>query len=459
MKTSTKILIIITTILFIPNIFLIKYLFEGIIATSDGFIFNFSPLSYVALIFLVAFFVSFIALYIVFLKNLSLSNQLFFSIMPLSIIYGLFAVYISQIEILDDLTSQSVRSSLNIDGGNNVYLWVIFATLSYLFLLFILIIFACKPLKNVEKITQKLGDGRFKLDDYKVGGGRQFQEIEHSLNKINFNNKEKDRKIKIANLENQKYLPKQILKFFGNDIKKLEFGKEIKKKATLMLCDLKNNSKSLSLEENFNYVNSYFKTIAPLIKRFDGFIDKYLGDGLLAVFPNAESAIECSHSILKALDSKKKSKFEARISLHTDEVIFGVAGEEDKKIPTILTDILSLLTKIEEINDFIGTRLLFSKKVLDNLSNKFAFNFRHTGSLTFQKEQIELFESLEYYKKSKKEKLLKLKNKFENGVRFYNEGKLKEAKNIFESILKSVKDDSPSFIYFNKIKEKLTEIA
>ena len=194
MKTSTKVLIILTVVLFIPNIFLIRYLSSAVIATSDGFILNFSVLSYVALGFLIAFLITFIALYIVFLKSLSLSNQLFFSIVPLSVIYGLFAVYISQVETFDDLTSQSVRATLNIESGNNYnsLLWVLVATLLYLVLLFVMIIFACLPLKNVEKITKKLGDGRVKYDDFKVGGNKQFQEIEHSLNKINYIYKEKD---------------------------------------------------------------------------------------------------------------------------------------------------------------------------------------------------------------------------------------------------------------------------
>ena len=466
MKTSTKVLIILTVVLFIPNIFLIRYLSSAIIATSDGFILNFSVLSYVALGFLIAFLVTFIVLYIVFLKSLSLSNQLFFSIVPLSVIYGLFAVYISQVETFDDLTAQSVRATLNIESGNNYnsLLWVLVATLLYLVLLFVMIIFACRPLKNVEKITKKLGDGRVKYDDFKVGGNKQFQEIEHSLNKINYIYKEKDNKIRVANLEAQKYLPKQILKFLGkNNIKELEIGNQIQKKATVLFCDLKNqSSKSLTLEENFNYINSYFKIVAPLIKRFDGFIDKYLGEGILAVFASPENAVECSHAILKALDSKNKnhkSNFESRICLYTGVFVFGIVGDEERKTPTIMTDILSLMSKMQEINDYIGTRFLISKESLDDLQQKFDFNFRYTGCLSLEKEKLQLFESLDYYQKTKKEKLLRLKNKFENGVRFYNEGKYKEAKECFELVLHYVKDDRPSYVYFNKANEKLTEIA
>ncbi len=460
MKTSTKILIVLSIILFLPNIFLFKYLIAGIIATDSGFVFNFSAISYVALGFLVAFIICFFVLYITFLRSLSLSNQLFFSIVPLSVLYGLFSVYISQIETSTDLTAQSVMVMLNLESGNeyNSFLWILLATITYLILLFFIILFACKPLKNVEKITQKLGDGRVKFDDFKVGGNKQFQDIEHSLNKINYIYKEKDNKIRVANLEQQKYLPKQILKFLGkNSIRELEIGKEVQKKATVLFCDLKNENKTLTLEENFNYINSYYKIVAPLIKRFDGFVDKFVGDGILAVFANAENAIECSHAIIKALDSKKKT-FVSRICLHTATYKFGIVGDEERKTPTILTDIFPLLNKMQEINDFIGTRFIFSKSTLDDLPQKFDFPHRYTGSLKLDKEKIQLFESLECYHKSKKEKLYKLKNKFENGVRLYNENKFAEAKECFEFVLRYIKDE-PSFVYFNKIKEKMSEVA
>ena len=468
MKKSTKILLILTIILLIPDIFLIKYLAEGIVPSEDGFSFTFSALSWVALGFLIAFIVSFIAFYISVLKSLSLSNLLFFSTLPLTLIYGAFIVYVTAVDSLTDVTSQSVRAVLNLNNSANYnsLLWVILATIVYLVLLFTLIIIACKPLKSVQKITQKLGDGRAKFDDFKVGGSKDFQEIEHSLNKINYIYKEKDNKIRVTNLETQKFVPKQFLKFLGkNSITELELGNQVQKTATTLFCDLKTNvSRTLSLEENFNYINSYLKTVAPLVKRYDGFIDKYLGDGVLAVFSKAQNAIECSHAIIKAIQVKNKGqkelpKIDARISITTGDLIFGIVGDEERKSPTIVSDIINLSSKMQEINDYIGTKILISKSTLDILPQNFDFDYRYTGCLSFDDLQISLFESLDYYPKNKREKLKKLKNKFENGVRYYNEGKFNEAKECFEVVLHYVADDNPSYVYFNKSNEKLADVV
>lgn len=463
MKTSTKILLIFNIALLIANIFLIRYLVTGVVPTESGFVFEFSALSWVALSVLVAFLITFIALYIVFLRNLRLSNLLFFSTLPLTLIYGVFVVYIAKIGEMDDITSASVKATLNINSAQGVEnLWIALATIAYLVLLFVLIMIACRPLKNVEKVTQKLGDGRVKMEDYKIGGSKQFQEIEHSLNKINYLYKEKDNKLKIASLASQKYMPKQLLNFLGkNGVEEVETGKSVTKEGSILYCDLKPN-KTLSLEENFNYINSYLKVVAPLIKRFDGFVDKYLGDGLIAVFSKAQNAVECAHAILKAVEDRNKNQkkslnIASRISVHTGELTIALSVEE--KTPTVVSPIINMLSKMEEINEFMGGKLLFSKKTLESFSNKFNFDYRYLGDLEYEKSITSLFESLDCYPKRIREKLKKFKNEFENGVRFYNEKRYREAKDMFEKVLQKIPNDNASFVYFNKCNERLSEIA
>lgn len=470
MRTSTKILLFVTIALNVPMVFLGKYLLSAIVPTGSGFIFNFTPLAWVALVIMVLANVFGAILFFRFLKTQRLSNMIFFSMIPITLVYGVFMVYIASVKTMTGVTAESVRATLNIATQENAYnnlLWAGLATLVYLIILFVTILFACRPLSKVEKVTEKLGDGRMKYDDFKIGGGKQFQEIENSLNKINYSFKEKENKIRQTNLEAQKFIPKQFFKFLGkSNIEDLELGNQVKKNATTLFCDLKsatNISRSLSLEENFNYINSYLKVVAPLIRKYDGFIDKYLGDGVLAVFPKPQNSIECAHAILRAIDVKNKSQKElpnidARISVNTGEIIFGIVGDEERKSPTIISDVVNLASKMEEINLFIGTKLLIAKSSLNELPQNFEFEHRYMGALSLEDGgEVALFESLNYYPKSKREKLKKLKNKFESGVRAYNDKDFAQAKEIFQSVLHSVADDKPSYVYFNKSVEKLKE--
>ena len=470
MKKSTKILIVLTILSFIPNIFLTKYLLQAIVPTEGGFVLNFTPLAWVSLAFQILSNVLFGILFFKFLKTQRLSNVIFFSVFPLTLTYGAFMVYVVAVKTMSGVTAEAVRATLNIASQENSYnnfLWAGLATIVYLFLVFLIVLFSCRPLARVEKVAQTLGDGRMKVDNFKIGGGKQFREIEYALNKINYNYKEKENKLRQTNLEAQKFIPKQFFRFLGkSNVAQLEMGRQVKMSATTLWCELKSASsvsKNLSLEENFNYINSYLKVVAPLIKKYDGFIDKYLGDSVLAVFSKPQNAIECGHTILKVIDTKNKGQkdlpdIDASISINTGEVIFGIVGEDEQKTPTIVSDVVVISSKMGEINLYIGSKMLVSKQTLNELPQGYKFEYRYIGNLSVEgKVPISLFESLQYYPKSRKEKLKKLKNKFEESVRAYNERNYDEAKDGFEFVLKSLPDDKPSYVYFNKCVEKLKE--
>ncbi len=466
MKKSTKILLIIYVAVMIPSIILGKYVFSSLKVVDGGFAYDFNALSISGLILSVAGMVLGTILYFRFLKTLTLSNVIFFSTIPYTLLYGVGMFMLSHITQFASPMARNVRILLNITPENeyNTVLWAVILSIVYIIVLLASYLFLCRPVNKMEKIITRLSDGRVREESVELGGGKQFKTIEHSINKINNNYREKDNIIRKTKLETQKFIPKQFFKFLGkSNITELELGNKVKKRATTLLCDLKSASQqasTLSLEENFNFVNSYLNIASPIIRKHGGFVDKYLGDGLLAVFPKPENAIDAAHAIIRNIENKNRSHKNLphvlpRISIHTGEVVFGIVGEEERKSPTIISDAIDLANKIEEINSFLQTKLIFSKSALDDLSSKYKLAYRYLGSLTLQDNiDLPLFESLEVYSREKRDRLIRLKSTFENGVRLYNQKDYVEAKAHFEEILKNVSNDTPSYIYFNKAVEK-----
>ena len=469
MKTLTKILLVLELVLLVPSIFLSRYVFATISPSGNGFIFAPTVLGWVGLACQIVLLVLSAVLFFKFVKSQRLANAIFFSVLPLTLVYGLFVCGVVSVQNLEGETAQALRQTLKISQQQNlskVYLWIALATLIYLTMLFFVIRVSCRPLGRIAKITKKLGDGRTRSEDFKLGGGKQFRDIENSLNKINYNIKDKEKMIRKANLQSQKGFSKQFLKVFDqNSIAELECGNKVSKKVATMFCDLKiNSSQVLSLEENFAYVNSYLKVVLPLIKRYDGFVDKQMGDSILAVFAKSEQAIECAHAILRAVEVKNKNQknllpLDARVVINWQKVDFGLVGEDDKHMPTIVSDDVSVLKEMQETNVYLGTKLTVSQNVLNQLPQKYDFNHRYIGDLTTENKKLALFESLDCYAKSKKDKLKKIKQKFEAGVRAYNCQKYAEAKENFEYVLHCLPQDKPSFVYFNQANEKLKEVA
>ena len=92
-----------------------------------------------------------------------------------------------------------------------------------------------KPLKKLEQALERLSDGNVG-DKIILGGGKQFVKMEYDLNKINENYRKKENIIKQTNVEYEKYIPKQFVKFLGkNSILDLQVGTQVKKEVTTLI--------------------------------------------------------------------------------------------------------------------------------------------------------------------------------------------------------------------------------
>lgn len=469
MKKSTKILLAIYIVTLIPSIILGGSIFQGIKPTESGFVFDFDVKGIIALVLMgISIILGFI-LYSRFLFSLPVDKMIFFSILPLIVFYGGIVFLLAELNYIDNDTANSVKTILNISSESlyNTILWTILVSIVFIVIIFFTLIFACRPLTKVEHIVLRLGDGKLKQDRLNIGGGKQFKSIEHGLNKINNNYKEKDNSLKKVNLETQKFIPKQFFKFLGkSNISELELGNQVKKKAITMsikLDGIKDNN-MLSLEESFQMLNAYLNIIAPLVRKFGGFVDKYLGNGVIAVFSKGENAINCAQVLIRAIEIKNRQNkslpnVKQRISIISGEVIFGIVGEEERKIPTIVSDITSDLEKVDEICRFMNMKVVFTKSIIDDLPLNYKLNYRFIGSVNISKDHdLILYENLDVYPRDVATPLKRTKKLFERGVICYNNQNYNESLSLFTQILKIAPNDKASYIYFNKSKEKINNI-
>ena len=466
MKTSTKILIVLFFITLVGCVITSSYLFSAINITADGIFFNMSILAYISLVFSVGNMIIGNILYVKFLKTRKFNSMLFFSTAPLMLSFGVLTFLLATINSYNTKPLNIVKTALNISTtNNNNYYWLAIVAIVAMLLLFITFLILTRPIKKVEKATKRLSYGETR-ENISIGGNRQFLDIEHSLNKINDNYKKKDEVIKRSNMEYEKVIPKQILKFFGKrNISDLEIGSKVKKTATTLFCNIRNSglfNQTISLEENFNYINSYLNVVSPIIRKNGGFVDKYLDDGLTSVFATPQSAIACALAIIKTVNQKNLEtnnlpNLDIGIGIHTSEIIFGIVGDNNKKTPTIISNSVNIASKMDDINKVFGSCMIVSKHTLKELPSTYKFSYRYMANLSIvePKEVIEVFECLDVYPKIKKDRLNKYHTEFENGVRAYINGKYEMAKNIFETVYHKEKDDKVCYVYYNKCCESL----
>jgi len=154
------------------------------------------------------------------------------------------------------------------------------------------------------------------------------------------------------------------------------------RKLVIMFCDIANFTQFSSEHYPYDVVhllNRYYKEIGEPILANQGYIDKYMGDGLMVLFgleeddpvENCLNAVRASLRMLMRLEKLNKCvsknfnhEFKIRIGLHYGSVIVGEIGHPSKRQLTVLGDTVNVASRIESENKAFDTKLLASEQFL-----------------------------------------------------------------------------------------------
>ena len=174
-----------------------------------------------------------------------------------------------------------------------------------------------------------------------------------------------------------KYISKDVMKKVLSDLDKLKLG-GARAVVTILFVDIRNFtqiSENLSPQDVTSILNEYFSLIEPIIAKYNGIINKYMGDGVLAVFGepikdenHSLSAIKCGIEIREKvaflrekLLEEGKPKIEIGIGINTGEVFAGNIGTEERLEYTVIGDNVNLAYRIESYNQLLKTNFLISQ--------------------------------------------------------------------------------------------------
>ena len=353
-------------------------------------------------------------------------------------------------------------TTFSFDALSFLFLFAIFVLYTGLILLTFYILL--KPVRKLQQLTKSLAEGKRDVEINLVGS-KEFESIEENLVNVQNNYKNDDRKLNEKDNEYQKYLPKNYLKLLNKTkVEQMEVGDNVRTNITIMFCDVRDSfftSGTMNLEENFKVINEFLGIVGKEVRKNKGFVDKFMGDGVLAVFENEEDALKSAYSICEKLEYQNLvtigvNNIDFGIGVHTGSVIVGIVGEDKRKSATIISDAVNLVSRVEHLNKTLHTKILFTKDTLNGLSSN-SVHYRYVGTMRFDDltEPISLFECVDGFKGVKKNALIKTISIFESGVRKFEKGDLEEAKKLFLQVLKNNNDDFLSKYYLSKCNNKL----
>jgi len=160
----------------------------------------------------------------------------------------------------------------------------------------------------------------------------------------------------------------------------------VEKSVTILFADIRNftafSEKQLPYDV-IHLLNRYFHKMREIIERNHGYINNYMGDGLLALFgvydplSATEYGVSAGLEMLQAMDDLQpyieqtyNQKLQMGVGVHCGEVVIGSIGNSDREKRMVIGDAVNVASRIESCNKSAGTRLLVSEAVYEQLKDK-----------------------------------------------------------------------------------------
>ena len=269
----------------------------------------------------------------------------------------------------------------------------------------------------------------------------------------------------------QRFVPHHFLEFLHKgSIVDIKLGNHVSKEMAVMFSDIRSFtsiSENMTPQENFDFVNAYLSRVSPKIRDFHGFIVKYLGDGMMAIFPNgADDAIQAAIAKLKTLEQynirREKEGFQAikvGIGIHFGLMMVGIVGETARMQGDALSDNVNLTARLESLTKFYGASLVISEDALDNLEHPGQYQIRFLDTVIVKGKQkpISIFEIYDGETKLVQDLKLQTQADFQQGIEYYKNQEFIAAKAYFEKVLAINPKDNTASLYLERISQLISQ--
>jgi class 3 adenylate cyclase len=193
--------------------------------------------------------------------------------------------------------------------------------------------------------------------------------------------------LKDTNISIERFVPRAFLAIVGKpSIIEVELGDNKRQTMTVLFSDIRSFttlSEKMTPDENFAFINAYLERVGPVIRTHNGFIDKYIGDAIMALFQTADDALRAGLAMHDALDGfneeRRASGLEPigiGIGINTGSLMLGTIGEKHRMDGTVISDAVNLASRIESLTKEYHVGLLISEYTYEQLADPKAYDVR-----------------------------------------------------------------------------------
>ncbi|MDO6473863.1 adenylate/guanylate cyclase domain-containing protein [Alteromonas sp. 1_MG-2023] len=236
----------------------------------------------------------------------------------------------------------------------------------------------------------------------------------------------------------QKFVPRQFVEHFAKHGSgaTLELGHADEDEVAILFCDIRGFtglSEHLSPQELMGFLNSYFLRMNDPIHQNRGFIDKFIGDAIMALFDHpggtakdkARDALQAAIDLRKALvmynshrDNCEYLPINIGIGIHFGPVIIGTIGSDDRMDTTVLGDSVNIAYRLESLTKKYNADIIVSAQTLETVGAGYPVKTRLLDWVKVKGRQsaIEVYEVLDHLSEEEQKARLSVQTQITAGL-------------------------------------------
>lgn len=201
-----------------------------------------------------------------------------------------------------------------------------------------------------------------------------------------------------------RFVPWKFMELLGyENITEVALGDQIEMKTTVLFSDIRSFTslcENMTPQENFNFINSYLQKIVPIIRKYNGFVDKYIGDAIMAIFPGEPIyALHAAKEMIEKIDkynneTKPKYPLKIGIGIHTGTLMLGIIGESERMDCTVIADAVNTASRLEGLTKKYNAGIITTDVTLEYIADEIPHRFLDQVTVKGKKHPVAIYEIL-----------------------------------------------------------------
>jgi two-component system sensor histidine kinase ChiS len=266
-----------------------------------------------------------------------------------------------------------------------------------------------------------------------------------------------------------RFVPHKFIDLLNKEsIIDVQLGDNVEKEMSILFADIRDFttlSEQMTPEDNFKFINAYLSRMEPAIIENHGFVDKYIGDAIMALFAtSADDAIKAGLSMLDRLAeynqirlTNNRPPIKIGIGINTGQLMLGTVGGQSRMDGTVISDAVNLASRLEGLTKSYQVSLLISHHTFLQLSdsNEYAIRMIDCVQVKGKSEQVTIFEVFDNDPPDLKAAKLATQTLFEQALIYYYGNNFTQAASLFRQCLNNTPNDSVAQIYLKRCEQPI----